>query len=154
MSYYTNHINHADEEIDIISSLLDLLIEFVNIEYGLSKFLKVENVYDYIINCVDVTNVNVLNKLFKILSVSCFYDEEISNNLYDAIEYHRISHREFCRYNFIKLILEEYRHEYGLCLNIVNFINNYVNKNPELTERIEVYIIKYMLYNLLLLIDT
>lgn len=154
MSYYTNHINHADEEIDIISSLLDLLIEFVNIEYGLSKFLKVENVYDYIINCVDVTNVNVLNKLFKILSVSCFYDEEISNNLYDAIEYHRISHREFCRYNFIKLILEEYRYEYGLCLNIVNFINNYVNKNPELTERIEVYIIKYILYNLLLLIDT
>lgn len=115
-------------------------------EYGLSKFLKVENVYDYMINCVDVTDVNVLDKLFKILSVSCFYDEEISSNLYDAIEYHRISHREFCRYNFIKLILEEYKYEYGLCLNIVNFINNYVNKNAELTERIEVSIIIYFYY--------
>lgn len=105
-----------------------------------------ENVYDYIINCVDVENVLVLDKIFNVLSVSCFYDEEISSNLYDAIEYHRISHREFCRYNFIKLILEEYRNEYGLCLNITNFINNYVNKNVELTERIEVSI---LLYNIL-----
>lgn len=135
---YCSHDNFKENEVKIISILLQCIKEFINIEWGLVQFLNISESFNKIILCLNIQNTDIISLVFDILSVSCFYSETAYSDICEAFEYFRLTFREPMRYCCIKKIINDNNNNFELILDIVLFINSFVDKSSDLTERVEV----------------